>query len=443
MTLTAGARFVIAIATIPAIGAWTLALLPRRCIKSWPVAIVVTALAGWLTIAAEMAVLAVAGVPWTIGALVILPVAGALVTVWRFGRSAEFKNWRWNPCISVGIAMTCCFLVLAAYAALTSRATSTDYLLFWGTKGARFAAARTVDLRFLRDPDHYFMHPDYPPLLPLLYSWGALVAGRFPWGAALVTFPWFIALAVLTYSAGVKRAVSAWVAGMLTACFAGLLALTLVVKTTAGNADPPLILFETVALSIVSFWPPDTVAEWCAGIALAGGAMTKVEGLFFAGLLVIATAVFERTAGQRWRTIYRLAIPPVVAIAGWVIFCIRSQILSTYNGAANGKFIIGHLWTVLTQMGREAGFQVFYLPWVILVLLVILLKPRVTTAACWTGIGYLLVNIWFYLHGTDDPTLWVRWSAGRTLITVLVCGIFAVSVPRLRPQARAEHASPD
>jgi len=49
----------------------------------------------------------------------------------------------------------------------------------------------------------------------------------------------------------------------------------------------------------------------------------------------------------------------------------------------------------------------------------------------WTAAGFLAVNVFFYLHGTRDPTEWIGWSAARTLITVLVCGFLSIGRARV------------
>jgi hypothetical protein len=37
-----------------------------------------------------------------------------------------------------------------------------------------------------------------------------------------------------------------------------------------------------------------------------------------------------------------------------------------------------------------------------------------------------LVNVGYYLHGEEDPTAWIAWSARRTFLTPLLCLAFAV-----------------
>ena len=69
-------------------------------------------------------------------------------------------------------------IALTAYAALTGRETCLDLLFFWGPKGIHFAMAGAIDLDFLLYPFYFLMHPDYPPLLPLVYAWGATFAGK-------------------------------------------------------------------------------------------------------------------------------------------------------------------------------------------------------------------------------------------------------------------------
>jgi len=110
-------------------------------------------------------------VGWRWNAWVLLLLCGAVAGVRRRGAAAP---------LSTSVVMTIlAFALITVYGTLTARETCADLFYFWGPKAVRFAAARGIDVAFLKAPEHFLMHPDYPPLVPLLYAWGALIAGGF------------------------------------------------------------------------------------------------------------------------------------------------------------------------------------------------------------------------------------------------------------------------
>jgi hypothetical protein len=75
---------------------------------------------------------------------------------------------------------------------------------------------------------------------------------------------------------------------------------------------------------------------------------------------------------------------------------------------------------------QSASYGYAYLPWLAIAAAALALRrfgfarSSLVMAAMFLG-----VNIFFYLHGERDPTEWIGWSAGRTLITVMACFLFA------------------
>src|SRR5262249_8258882 len=187
-------------------------------------------------------------------------------------------------------AATAAVLGVVAYAAGTARATAADYVLFWGTKGQRFAQARAIDVDFLRDPMHYLIHPDYPPLLPCLYAWASLVAGRFAWGAALLSFPLFLAFTALTLYGFATPRVGRRTAAEYACLLAVLLGFLGLSNMIGGDAEPVLFLFEVLTLSALMFAGGGAAGRAAAAVGLAGAVLTKIEGTVFAALVVAAYA---------------------------------------------------------------------------------------------------------------------------------------------------------
>jgi len=415
--VTGGLSFLLALAGVHAIGAAMLAPLPRSCRRLLPL-FPATGLLGVLFLAVEMFLLSMAGIPWTIPRLTAIPAAFALAAAFRKRPAAEQRN---RPGLSPPILAAALAIGLVAYAAVTGRATSMDLLLFWGAKSEHFALARAFDLDFLRRPEHYLMHPDYPPLLPCLQAFGAMASGRFPWGASLLVMPWFLAMAVATYRSGAhERIADRTAAEWSTAIFAAVIGLAAVAALTAGNADVPLLAYQTSALVLLIGARPRPAARWAAGLALAAASILKIEGLFFAAL---TTVVFTARArpGERREVFLSLAAPPSIAIGSWLLFCRAEGLLDLYRGGEIGPFTLEYLGRISAGLVKAASYDCLYVPWIALAFAAFALRRRGFAAEpLLVAAGILAVNAYFYMHG-EDPTVWIGWSAARTLIPVLVC----------------------
>jgi hypothetical protein len=325
-----------------------------------------------------------------------------------------------------GIAAAAAAVLLFAYAIATARATSTDYLYFWGTKGQDFAAARAIDVAFLAEPDHAPLHPDYPPLLPSLYALGALAAGRFPWGAALLSAPLFFALMVSAFWGSARRAWGDSAAALRCAFFAALLGFASIASDVAGNAEPPLLFFEALALGILVFGDRSPKSDFAASIALAGCALTKLEGAFFALAAAGAFALLRRGGSARIGGAVRLVSLPTLALGSWLAFCARHGILYNYKPGTAGPLTLANLPKVAAGVARSASYGVGFLPWIALLIVGAAAGARrESLAPALVAAAIVLINVGYYLHGAQDPTAWIAWSARRTFLTPLLCLAFA------------------
>src|SRR6185436_4940586 len=82
----------------------------------------------------------------------------------------------------------------------------------------------------------------------------------------------------------------------------------------AGGADPPLVLFETLALWALVFLDDARSRDVLAAIGLAGAAMTKVEGATFVIAVVLALLIVRREVK---RTLL-IAAPAIVILLPWL-----------------------------------------------------------------------------------------------------------------------------
>jgi hypothetical protein len=412
-----GGRFLLALAVLPLLG------LPaaRRLVpglSAWA-ALGVAGVFGALVVCLGTWILSIAGISWSVPLIIALALFPALTPRRRTKKeSGLIPEGQGSPAAAIAV-----FLVLAVvtYAAATTRATAADLLLFWGAKGQRFAQARAIDVEFLREPMHQLMHPDYPPMLTSLYAWGALAAGRFAWGAATLTLPLFLALALAAFYGLAERAIGRRVAAEHTALLAAVLGFLSVRNLTAGNADMLLTYFEVVALSALVFAGDDDEGRIVAAVALTGAVLTKVEGTVFAALLVGAFILFGMSRGlRRVQGAVSLALPPFLAFAAWLAYCRFHGLLDIY-GPRPGP-TTAHVPAILRQILHEASFASAYAPWIVfLVLLVWGAKSRAAAVPLVCGAGFLAFLVYMYATSQVDPWLWVFWSAARLLVTPLVC----------------------
>jgi hypothetical protein len=187
-------------------------------------------------------------------------------------------------------------LILASGASLVAAASASasaaDLLLFWGPKAQAFAAARTIDAGFLRDPFWTFleyMHTSYPPLVTNLTALTSMAAGRFAWGAATLVFPILMTLLAAALPSLLRLAAPpgmAMAAAALAVAASGFLGDALDI---GGNGDMPLLFFETLAAALlVGSWALEKGGQLFAGLMLAGAASTKVGlALLLSGFFVV------------------------------------------------------------------------------------------------------------------------------------------------------------
>lgn len=289
------------------------------------------------------------------------------------------------------------FTLLTVYGTLTARETCADLLYFWGPKAVRFAAAHGIDVEFLKTPDHFLMHPDYPPLVPLLYAWGAMIAGGFSYWAPLLFTAVLLALTALL------------VPGRGGVLMAALLAFGYAQALVAGAADPILILFEVAALCALTFLDDPRLAS----IALAGAAMTKVEGAAFAAVVILAYALVSRRPVRA----LAIAIAPATVLGTWIAFARTHGLIDSY---ARGTTPLDWSSDMLVSLAKTASYHAYYLPW-LAVLAPLAFAKRWNRAALplLVAAGSIAYILFFYMHADAHRDFWVAVSAERVLLTPL------------------------
>jgi hypothetical protein len=375
---------------------------------------------------AEFFLLSVVRIPWTLGWLALPVFVGAVAFV-RY--QAPERNQSREQLLSTFVGFTFAALALGVlgYALATARVTSMDYLCFWGTKGFRFAAAKTIDFEFLRDPAHDFLHPDYPPLVSLVYALVTSLSGSPSWWVGLVG-TWVFALGSVVAIAGSARL---RLAGGMAAAVAGLwaafLAFGLMLMSSGGNGEAFLLFFESLGLGLLLFATPGRTIDVFAGSALAGATLTKVEGGAFTAVLLVVMTAFSRR-GDRQRVI-RIALLPLVALGVWITITRVEHIAWAYGPHPFGAFTTRYLAEGLRAFLASASYQLFYVPWIAAIgLWLFAPRPRRGLPSALIGVGTALVSFFYFLHGSGSPVEWISGVAPRLLMASVLCFVCAAAV---------------
>jgi hypothetical protein len=368
--------------------------------------------AGALVTAIALAFLSLWGIGWTTTRLILAFVAIGAFN-WRLLSRGETVAparlpWRWP---SIGVAI---FILLTAYGVFTARESCGDLHYFWGPKAVRFYRSGGIDPAFLRSSDAHSLNPDYPPLVPLIYVMSETLARHFSWWAALALLP----LTLLAIAAMI-RSFSGDDAGTLLTI--AVLSHAIAVGFAAGGGEPALLLFETLTLCAITFVDDERSQTILAAIGLAGAVWTKVEGATFMVAVVVTLLILRR----RPRQVALMALPATILLACWIRFTQFGGFLTTYDAGSRYPFKLAFLKTVIPLVVRAASFEIFWLPW--LAMIAVIISGNVRRALVPLGIAILTLGaaVFFYSR-IDDPGWWIAASAPRVLLTpLLALGIAA------------------
>jgi hypothetical protein len=400
-------RFALLTLALIPLGSWSRPLVRNL---AWPGRLAIYFACGLLSVVVQMFVLSMLGIHWNTWLLTPIPLIGAILARRNNPPDATTRQPP-TPILAIGATA----LATLISAVVSAMATSGDFVYFWGVKGQRWGATHFLDVEFTKAPSHY-MHPDYPPLLPLYYAWTLLGGdGALDWWGAILATPLFL-LAGATAIRALGRYARIGAIDGIVAMFVALYALFYVRNQVAGNAEPPLHMFEAIALAALTCWRErSNEHDWIAAIALSGVALTKVEGGVFV-LLVCALTWIAREGTLRQRLVagVKMALLPVATLATWLLFGVAHGLTDTY--VPREDLSIQYIWPTFLELVRELSLHLWYIPWIAFG--VILLCGRVRNAipyliACVVFLAFLLS-----VYTRAEPHL--EWSAGRTLMTPLL-----------------------
>lgn len=393
---------------------------------------------GVLITTVVMASMALVGLQWNRTRLFIILGVIAAIGVWNRRSSTPSSPPRSELSIKVGSdpssilnsarrlwqpAPILVLVLLTAYGVMTARESAGDLHFFWGPKAVRFFRAGGIDPAYLRTPDYQPAHPDYPPLIPLLYAWSHTLSSSelSYWAAVAATLLFLGGTVFLVQGASGDRLGALLVAATLSWAYA--------LGFAAGGADPPLIFFQALTLVALTFLREERGSDLVAAIGLAGAAWTKIEGATFAIAVVLALLLVRRD----WKRAIRISILPAILLGSWVVFVRVAHLLELYRGAAMDLYWSALPGTLRT-MAKTATYELWGLPW--LVPLVLLALGRNRHEAALPLVVTILtagVSVFFYIH-LPDPTWWILASAPRVLLTpLLALLVAALAAWRPRP----------
>jgi hypothetical protein len=318
-----------------------------------PFRLVIYSLAGWVELHLALTALQAAGIAWTLPAVVgamlaVMLAAGAARVALARRRKAEAPAppaeptappapsppWLgFRPGWGEGLAVAAVLVFTAC--ALSGWITNPDFVYHWGLKGERFLLAGGVDYRYLAAPWNWVVHPDYPNLLPELFTVTALVAGRFDEPAMMLWSTVCFALLLAAASEALRRAgTSRFVAQAALAGLAMALAAYGIGGQTAGGAD------WLIALALSAAVPPMLTPASLRGAAQIGviaafAAAAKVEGLPLAVILIVLYAARLVRGGARGQAARSLATgTPAAPDPATRTLCARRRFAPALSAAA-------------------------------------------------------------------------------------------------------------
>lgn len=367
---------------------------------------------GSLIVAVLMSILSVIGIEWsrTVLAPILLAIAIAGIVLARRNR-ANAREARPTFAL-IGVAI---FWLLTLYGTLTARSSCGDLQFTWGPKAIRWFRAGGLDPQVLHTWPQLTV--DYPPLQTLLLAFSHTFTPQFPWWAAVLAAPIFF-LATLAI-------IRAWSGDDLgTLLVAATLTYAFLLAYPNGCAEPPLLLFETIAIGALTFLDNPRAQTWLVSLGLAGAVFTKLEGTTFA-IAVFLTIFFVQRQPKR---AFIVIAPAAILFASWMTFVFRNDLLYMYSGAKLPIYWSALPVTLKTLL-KVAKFELWWLPYLIPIVLIALGNVRRALVPLSIAVLTCGATVYFYVH-YPDPVWWIESSAPRVILTPMLALLLAAVAAR-------------
>ena len=278
--------------------------------------------AGSLIVALLMAALSVVGIEWSrtvIFSILAIGVRhrrrrGRLRKTTGNGQRAQRRN-------AVALIGTAFCWLLTLYGTLTARHSCGDLQFTWGPKAIRWFRAGGLD------PDVLHTWPqltvDYPPLQTLLLALlqhrrrGSSPGGRPCSRRRCSSSRCSPSSAPGRATTSARSSSRRRSPGPYTLAY------------PAGCAEPPLLLFEAIAIAALTFVDNPRAQTFLAALGLAGAVFTKLEGATFAVAVFLTILLVQRKPKRAFIVI----APAALLFAAWMTFVFKNDLLYMYGGA--------------------------------------------------------------------------------------------------------------
>jgi hypothetical protein len=363
--------------------------------------------AGALIVALLMSAMSVIGIEWSRTIIFALLAIIVGVGVWKRPERRD----RLKPVLHWADAGTAIAWLFTLYGVATARESCGDLAFTWGPKAIRWFRAGALDPQVLHTWPQLTV--DYPPLQTLLLSFSNLWAHQFPWWAAVLAGPLFFIPTLLIVRVWSRDAVG-------TMLFACALAYAFAFAYPHGCAEPPLLLFETIAIAALVFIDDRKPQTFLVAMALAGAVYTKLEGTTFAIAVFLTIAVALRRPKQALIAV----APAALVFAAWMAFVFKNGLYYMYSGATLPIYWSALPVTLKTLL-KVAKFELWWLPYLVPIALIALGNWRKALAPVSIALLTGGATVYFYIH-YPDPVWWIESSSPRVILTPLLALLIGV-----------------
>jgi hypothetical protein len=311
-----------------------------------------------------------------------------------------------------------------------------DFLEIWGLKGRVFYESRGVDWEFLAKETTFHNHPDYPPLLPLLFASAAVLRGGWEDPELGLFFTAFGAALLLIAEGSLRRRHgSTWLVGPAMVALAPL-----ALSPWIGIAEGPLLAYGAAAVLLIR----DGIEEGSrravatGGVLLGLAALTKNEGI----AMIVTAAVILLLISREARR-YVVHLWPAAALASlWIVPSLLAGLESDLvegDPAARLAERLRDPWPLLGLLASHTGWRPLF--WLGLAAGALATLGRSLRAERLL-LGFVLLQTLLYLAAyaiTPHELAWhVRWSWERLVSHVaflLAAAILSAIIGTFRGRA--------
>lgn len=318
-----------------------------------------------------------------------------------------------------------------------------DFWAIWGLKARVFLLSRGVDWQWLAEPFNDFAHPDYPPLLPLLFDFVLLASGEWNdrWlGLLFVGFAAAVIALVrdlLLRSTGDRNVAS----------IGALIATGTALSTWLGMAEIPLIAYTGAGLLYLREGEKRNVPEaiTCGSVLLGLAALTKNEGVAFLVAAAVAAAVAFRFDVRKLLRLW----PGAALAATWQLVRITHTLhndLFVGDVATRVASKLDNLTNLLQALANHPSDRRYF--WLIAIAVVLVGVRHVVRHERLLG-SSLLLQLSFYLGAyvvTPHDVRWhvtTSWSrlSDQIALPLSILALFVVWRVDAEKEVEASHAA--